>query len=69
MFWKDKWQHQILQIDLPESFSFVKDKAISVNKVFNLESIFDMFNLPLSKVAFGQVQNDRDSHIANENDI
>jgi hypothetical protein len=73
MFWKDKWQHQILQIDLPESFSFVKDKAISVSKVFNLESIFDMFNLPLSEVTFGQVQNLQQMietvTLQNENDI
>lgn len=56
LFWKDRWMNQTLQIDFPECFSFAKNKAISVNKAFNLQSFFDLFNLPLSETAFSQAE-------------
>jgi hypothetical protein len=59
IFWKDSWNDQFaqtLQIDFSESFSFAKNKSISVNMAFSMQSIFDLFNLPLSLPAFNQVQ-------------
>lgn len=57
MFWKDKWLDQPLELEFPKSYSFVKNKTITVNKAFNLNSITNMFNLPLSQTAFDQVMN------------
>lgn len=57
MFRKDKWLNWTLQIDLPKSYSFAKNVSISISKAFSMQSIFDMFNLPLSEVAFSQVEN------------
>lgn len=54
MFWKDKWSDQALQVQFPECYSFVKNKAISVSRAFGLQSFFDLFNLPLSETAFSQ---------------
>jgi len=56
MFWKDKWLNQTLQMEFSESYSFVKNKSIWVNKAFSLHSLTEMFNLPLSQVAFNQMQ-------------
>lgn len=33
-----------------------KNKSISISKVFSLMSILEMFNLPLSQIAYDQVQ-------------
>lgn len=56
MVWKDKWLNQTLQQDFPECYSFAKNKSISVSKAFSLSTIFELFNLPLSQIAFDQVQ-------------
>lgn len=57
MFWKDRWsgQTQNLQSTFPESFSFAKQQSIAVDKAIRSESFLDLFNLPLSEVAFNQV--------------
>lgn len=56
MFWKDKWLNQPFEQEFPESYSFVKNKTISVGKAFSLRTITEMFNLPLSQIAFEQMQ-------------
>ena len=58
MFWKEKWLTQTLQQDFPECYSFAKkkNKSISVSKVFSPMSILEMFNLPISQIAYDQVQ-------------
>ena len=35
MFWKDKWLNQILLHEFAESYSFAKNKSISVSKAFS----------------------------------
>lgn len=52
LFWKDKWSNQILEQDVPESYSFAKNKNITIHAAANLNSVEDMFNLPLSQAAF-----------------
>lgn len=55
LFWKDKWSDQTLQVAFSESFSFAKQQSISVHKVFGSKTFLDLFNLPLSEIAFNQV--------------
>jgi hypothetical protein len=57
LFWKDDWYNGNLKTQCPEGFSFAKNGSISVNKAHNSESIFDLFNLPLSEAAYNQVLN------------
>jgi len=60
-FWKDKWASQTLEEQFPllKSSSLrlshlQKNRFISVNKTFEEENFIDLFNLPLSQVAFEQ---------------
>jgi len=55
-FWLDKWGTEILQNKFPQAFSFAKDKQINVRKAFDTDNITDLFNLPLSEIAFQQIQ-------------
>ena len=55
-FWKDKWGTEILQNKFPQAFSFAKDKNMHVRRAFTIEDITDLFNLPLSQIAFQQAQ-------------
>jgi len=57
MFWKDRWQIQILQHEFPECYSFAKNKNISANKAIN--SADQMQQIHLIMVAT-QIQNDND---------
>jgi len=45
-----------LQNKFPQAFSFAKDKQINVRKAFTIDDIINLFNLPLSQIAFQQVQ-------------
>lgn len=56
LFWKDKWSDQTLQEAFPKSFSFAKNKSIAVQKAFNVDPFFELFSLPLSEIAFSQVE-------------
>lgn len=40
---------------IPHAFSFAKNKFISVKKAFGQNEITQLFNLPLSQVAYSQV--------------
>lgn len=35
LFWKDKWLDQPLELEFPESYSFAKNKSITLSKVFS----------------------------------
>jgi hypothetical protein len=48
----DKWGTEILQNKFPQAFSFAKDKQINVRKAFIIDNVHDLFNLPLSQIAF-----------------
>jgi len=56
IFWHDKWANQVLAIEAPELFSFAKNKMISIRKAFDHDDFADLFQLPLSQVAFQQMQ-------------
>jgi hypothetical protein len=56
-FWKDKWTNQILDEQFPQAHSFARNKVISVKRAFATNEITEIFNLPLSQVAFDQVIN------------
>ena len=55
-FWKDKWETEIWRNKFPQAFSFAKDKQINVRKAFIIDDIINLFNLPLSQIAFQQIQ-------------
>jgi hypothetical protein len=55
-FWKDKWGVEILQNRFSQAFSFAKDKQVNVRKAFNIDNVIELFNLPLSQIAFQQAR-------------
>lgn len=59
LFWHDNWANQILATAAPELFSYAKNKMITAQKVFALDQdeFTDLFQLPISQVAFQQMQN------------
>jgi hypothetical protein len=56
LFWHYKWANQVLAVEAPAQFSFAKNKMISVQKAFSHGDFTDLFQLPLSQVAFQQLQ-------------
>lgn len=54
--WMDAWQPQTLQNTYPECFSFAKNKYISLAEAMSNNDLPALFNLPVSQVAFGQLQ-------------
>jgi len=70
LFWVDSWNQQSLEIRFPELCSFAKTKAISVAKAWVQEDFTHLLNLPLSEIAFNQLQalhQERDFFNLNEN--
>jgi len=59
IFWHDPWAHQNLSLAAPELFSFAKNKMISVHNVLSMghDEFSNLFQLPLSQIAFLQMQN------------
>jgi hypothetical protein len=55
-FWKDKWNVEALENTFVELYSFVKNKSLQVSKVFQQEQITKLFHVPLSELAFAQLQ-------------
>lgn len=57
LFWHDKWDQNVSLSDkAPELYSFAKNKMISVQKALSFDALTDLFQLPLSQIAFGQLQ-------------
>ena len=57
LFWKDNWKSEPLSSTLPKLFSFPKNKSILVAKAIEQGQLTTLFHLPLSEVAYGQLQN------------
>ena len=57
LFWHDRWANDPLTISMPELFSFAVNKLITVKGAFNQDDLTDLFQLPLSHIAFEQMQN------------
>lgn len=53
-FWLDSWNGFSFSTSMPELFSFVKDKYITVHQVCQSPTLHDLFYLPLSKEAYKQ---------------
>jgi hypothetical protein len=47
---------QPLKLTFPELFSFAKKPAISLKSAISVDSVSDLFHLPLTEEAFGQFQ-------------
>jgi hypothetical protein len=56
LFWQDKWGSQKLIIQMPELFSFVKNKFISAQKALSMEDFNQLLHRPISESAFLQLQ-------------
>lgn len=56
MFWQDNWNGQELQAAMPELFSFARNKLITARKVLDNEDLTQLFHLPISEIAFEQMQ-------------
>lgn len=55
--WYDRWGSQPLAIEAPELFSYARNKMMSsVQRAFNADDTSDLFHLPLSHIAFDQLQ-------------
>lgn len=52
LFWQDKWANQVLATEAPELLSFAKNKMISAELAFEHEDLAELFQLPLSQMAF-----------------
>lgn len=52
----DKWDEQPLSQRMPELFSFAENKSISVERAFSENHLSQLFSLPLSHLAFQQMQ-------------
>lgn len=55
LFWEDSWNGQKLNSQVPELFSFVINKHISVHKVKAQEDLTQLFHLPISQIAYEQL--------------
>ena len=58
-FWKDKWRDVIPEMAYPHLFSFAKKQDINMNQIMldnQADSMLQHFNLPLSLIAFQQLQ-------------
>lgn len=55
-FWQDNWCSQPFQELFPQAFSFAQNKLITVSKAFDQEDFTNLFSLPLSQIAYSQVQ-------------
>lgn len=51
LLWSDLWVDRVPELNFPELFSFAKDKKITVRAAKNLDSLQDLFHLPLSEEA------------------
>jgi hypothetical protein len=56
LFWKDRWGQQSLELSHPELFSFAENKNISVAAAFQHEELTGLLQLPISEVAYTQLQ-------------
>jgi hypothetical protein len=55
LLWKDTWSEQPLANTLPHLASFAKTLDISVQKASSTEPLLNLFHLPLSEVAFSEL--------------
>ena len=55
-FWQDKWNGYELKSEMPELFSFAKNKFISGKKVLGQEDQTQLFHLPVSEAAHSQME-------------
>jgi hypothetical protein len=55
LFWNDLWNGRILNQAYPHLFSFTNKENITLQKVFQLDELHNLFNLPLSEEAFTQL--------------
>ena len=55
LFWKDKWNLGVLQLQFPQLFSFVRKENISVGR-FLTQTAEQNFQVPLSIEASEQLQ-------------
>jgi hypothetical protein len=54
-FWNDNWVQQPWGQQFPELLSFAKNRNISAKGMFNLDLLVQHFHLPLSTIAFQQL--------------
>jgi hypothetical protein len=50
--WLDTWNGFSLSTSMPELFSFVKDKYITVHQALQVTALSGLFHLPLSEEAY-----------------
>jgi len=62
LFWLDKWNGQPLSLSLslslaaPELFSFASNRLITIQKAFSSGDFASLLQLPISQVAFAQME-------------
>ena len=49
--WQDMWDNQILSVNLPHLFSFVKDKFITLEKMAQTQDLYQLLYTPISEEA------------------
>jgi hypothetical protein len=53
--WLDLWNNSVPRHDFPEIFSFAKNQNITLLKAKGALNVSDLFNLPMSELAFNQL--------------
>jgi hypothetical protein len=54
LFWHDLRNNQVLKLSFPQLHSFAKNDLITLSSVLQVEDFADLFNLPLSEIAYEQ---------------
>jgi hypothetical protein len=55
LFWHDLWNNHVLKLSFPQLHSFAKSDSITLRAVMKTEDFEDLFNLPLSEIAYEQI--------------
>jgi hypothetical protein len=54
LLWHDLWNGSVKNLQFPELFSYTTRSTITVKQIMDLDNISDIFQLPLSEIAFQQ---------------
>jgi hypothetical protein len=52
LLWQDLWNGSVRSVQFPELFSYTTKTAISVGETLELDTLSDIFQLPLSETAY-----------------
>jgi hypothetical protein len=54
LLWQDLWNESVRNLQFLEVFSYTTKSAITVKQILEIDTLSDIFQLPLSEVAYQQ---------------